>query len=144
MLRKEVDFVPISPKKAPAMKLGLGIPRVPSRQRENTAFEDSVYSEAPRSPGALDRTPRKTPSRLGPTKSAPHCLEEPKPDGFKRGHRRAQSSIDIRLPSMPVLPDPRTSGTRTMEEKKEFLGSMLGNVDALVEGVRKAGIWGLG
>lgn len=33
---------------------------------------------------------------------------------------------------------------RTAEEKKEILGSMLGNVDALVEGVRKAGIWGLG
>ena len=33
---------------------------------------------------------------------------------------------------------------RTTEEKKEMLGSMLGNVDALVDGVRKAGIWGLG
>jgi hypothetical protein len=33
---------------------------------------------------------------------------------------------------------------RTTEEKKELLGTMLGNVDALVEGVRKAGIWGLG
>jgi len=33
---------------------------------------------------------------------------------------------------------------RTTDEKKQILGSMLGNVDALVEGVRKAGIWGLG
>lgn len=33
---------------------------------------------------------------------------------------------------------------RTAEEKKKLLGNMLGNVDALVEGVRKAGIWGLG
>lgn len=32
---------------------------------------------------------------------------------------------------------------RTTEEKKALLGSMLSNVDALVEGVRKAGIWGL-
>ena len=32
---------------------------------------------------------------------------------------------------------------RTTEEKKEILGTLLGNVDALVEGVRKAGIWGL-
>ena len=31
----------------------------------------------------------------------------------------------------------------TTEEKKEMLGTLLGNVDALVEGVRKAGIWGL-
>ncbi|KAF8638537.1 hypothetical protein AX17_002080 [Amanita inopinata Kibby_2008] len=34
--------------------------------------------------------------------------------------------------------------TKTTEEKKELLGTMLGNVDALVESVRKAGIWGLG
>lgn len=34
-------------------------------------------------------------------------------------------------------------GVRTTDEKKELLGTMLGNVDALVEGVRKAGIWGL-
>ncbi|KAL4081501.1 cell division control protein 14, SIN component-domain-containing protein, partial [Scleroderma yunnanense] len=32
---------------------------------------------------------------------------------------------------------------RTTDEKKEILSTMLGNVDALVEGVRKAGIWGL-
>jgi hypothetical protein len=38
----------------------------------------------------------------------------------------------------------RCGETRTAEEKKEILGGMLGNVDALVEGVRKAGIWGLG
>lgn len=35
-------------------------------------------------------------------------------------------------------------GIRTTDEKKEILGGLLGNVDALVEGVRKAGIWGLG
>ena len=34
-------------------------------------------------------------------------------------------------------------GPRTMQEKKEILGTMLGNVDALVEGVKKAGVWGL-
>ncbi|KAK7062343.1 carbamoyl-phosphate synthase [Favolaschia claudopus] len=33
---------------------------------------------------------------------------------------------------------------RTTEEKKRLLATMLGNVEALVEGVRKAGIWGLG
>ncbi|KAI1791062.1 cell division control protein 14, SIN component-domain-containing protein [Ganoderma leucocontextum] len=34
-------------------------------------------------------------------------------------------------------------GAKTMAEKKEILGTMLGNVDALVEGVKKAGVWGL-
>jgi len=38
----------------------------------------------------------------------------------------------------------RKGKIRTTEEKKALLGTMLGNVDALVEGVRKAGIWGLG
>ncbi|KAF9231353.1 cell division control protein 14, SIN component-domain-containing protein [Melanogaster broomeanus] len=37
----------------------------------------------------------------------------------------------------------RHERVRTTDEKKEILGTMLGNVDALVEGVRKAGIWGL-
>lgn len=32
---------------------------------------------------------------------------------------------------------------KTTEQKKEFLGSMLGNVDKLVEGVKRAGVWGL-
>ncbi|KAI9467051.1 CDC14-domain-containing protein [Lactarius psammicola] len=32
---------------------------------------------------------------------------------------------------------------KTTEQKKEFLGMMLGNVDALVEGVKRAGVWGL-
>jgi len=37
-----------------------------------------------------------------------------------------------------------SSIVKSTEEKKELLGSMLGNVDALVDGVKKAGIWGLG
>lgn len=32
---------------------------------------------------------------------------------------------------------------KTTEQKKELLGTMLGNVDALVDGVRGAGVWGL-
>ncbi|KAG8715755.1 hypothetical protein FRC11_000384 [Ceratobasidium sp. 423] len=32
---------------------------------------------------------------------------------------------------------------RTSAEKKELLGAWLGNVDALVEGVQRAGVWGL-
>lgn len=32
---------------------------------------------------------------------------------------------------------------KSAEEKKKLLGTMLGNVDALVDSVRKAGIWGL-
>ncbi|KAJ8483010.1 hypothetical protein ONZ51_g4973 [Trametes cubensis] len=77
-------------------------------------------------------------------------------------HRRTQSLADVvtespmRMSGLEATPNlkmgPRSASTptgsakkgpRTMEEKKEILGSMLGNVDALVDGVRKAGIWGL-
>jgi hypothetical protein len=34
------------------------------------------------------------------------------------------------------------SGIRSMQEKKAFLGTMLGNVDALVESIQNAGILG--
>lgn len=69
-------------------------------------------------------------------------------------HRRAQSCADMDQ-ARPVdfkkgpggyghgWRGERSASARTMEEKKEILGSMLGNVDALVEGVRKAGVWGL-
>ena len=43
-----------------------------------------------------------------------------------------------------VAEDNDRENVRSTEEKKKLLGTMLGNVDALVESVRKAGIWGLG
>ncbi|KAK0491449.1 cell division control protein 14, SIN component-domain-containing protein [Armillaria novae-zelandiae] len=66
----------------------------------------------------------------------------------QHGKSASQSSTRFRLGSAFVLD--RNSKTmrvvekvRTTEEKKAILGTMLGNVDALVEGVRKAGVWGL-
>ena len=56
-------------------------------------------------------------------------------------HDDTQENVDVEAKVKPHLPKEHT---RTTEEKRELLGTMLGNVDALVEGVRKAGIWGLG
>ncbi|KAF8318264.1 hypothetical protein DL93DRAFT_444754 [Clavulina sp. PMI_390] len=42
-----------------------------------------------------------------------------------------------------ILPPPPPTGMRSMEEKKALLGTWLGNVDALVEGIQRAGVWGL-
>ncbi|EJF62149.1 hypothetical protein DICSQDRAFT_104373 [Dichomitus squalens LYAD-421 SS1] len=88
-------------------------------------------------------------------------LETPKPASSKvQAHRRAQSLADFSSPSASDLSPlaasrcastPTSSGAgteghrgpKTMAEKKEILGTMLGNVDALVEGVKKAGVWGL-
>ena len=69
---------------------------------------------------------------------------------------RQESSATARpvssVPSTPVPTATTSLGasqaqsvvkTRTTDEKREILSTMLGNVDALVDGVRKAGIWGL-
>lgn len=74
-------------------------------------------------------------------------------------HRRARSELDVL--GMPGASTPQGRATssgavlqrashrkatyaKTTEEKKELLGTLLGNVDALVAGVRQQGIWGLG
>ncbi|KAG7447605.1 uncharacterized protein BT62DRAFT_1074981 [Guyanagaster necrorhizus] len=65
------------------------------------------------------------------------------------GKSVSQTTTRCRLGSAFVLDtSPKRTGVvekvRTTEEKKEILGTMLGNVDALVEGVRRVGVWGLG
>lgn len=97
MLQKEVNFVPVSPKKPP----GLG------------------------------RSDPSTPAKVGPR------LRDVSLDGWVKGGTMGNSSVtEARLE--------RGTGQRTTEEKKVLLGGLLGNVDALVEGVRMAGVWGLG
>lgn len=70
-------------------------------------------------------------------------------------HRRARSDLDFGAAAAAIQARTSSSGavlqralhrkaTKTHEEKKELLGTLLGNVDALVEGVRQQGIWGLG
>ena len=117
MLKKEVDYTPQSPKKVAS--LGAHHPHSHSRNLSSSA---SLHSHSK--------------SRLISTES---LLEE------------INQSLDLSPPSKQELE--RTAPTsgrnkqekwRTTEEKKELLSTMLGNVDALVEGVRKAGIWGLG
>ncbi|CAL1700051.1 unnamed protein product [Somion occarium] len=144
MLRKDIDFVPITPKKAQISKLGVGTPRLPSKQRE--ALTPRTNQDDSRTHRRTDsvQTPRKPSSRLSPVNLGLLSPPTSKTSGFQKGHRRAQSSIDTQMPLQPpAFALPRPSGARTMEEKKEILGGMLGNVDALVDGVRKAGIWGL-
>ncbi|KAI5833791.1 hypothetical protein K523DRAFT_348630 [Schizophyllum commune Tattone D] len=68
--------------------------------------------------------------------------------------RQESSSTARPVSSVPSTPVPTATAslgastqsavkTRTTDEKREILSTMLGNVDALVDGVRKAGIWGL-
>ena len=115
MLKKEVDYIPQSPKKV----AGLGA-RYPYGHSSNSSSSNSFQSR-----------PK---SQLISTKSL--CEE---------------IGLDVSSPTKqnlertaPVVSVGRQEKWRTTEEKKQMLGTMLGNVDALVEGVRKAGIWGLG
>ncbi|PBL03015.1 hypothetical protein ARMGADRAFT_1072428 [Armillaria gallica] len=91
----------------------------------------------------LDFVPE-SPHRSTASSVANTSLLRPQP-----GKSASQSSTRSRLGSAFVLDaSAKTMGVvekvRTTEEKKEILGTMLGNVNALVEGVRKAGVWGLG
>jgi len=102
MLRKDIDYVPQSPKKI--SRSGFGTSKHASISRTELESEDDCRW-------------------LGhPTPGGQHDPEE-----MSSGSRKLDRGV-----------------IRTTEEKKELLGTMLGNVDALVEGVRKAGIWGLG
>ncbi|TFY81175.1 hypothetical protein EWM64_g2835, partial [Hericium alpestre] len=108
MLRKDVDFVPVTPKKVQVARLGLGHSRLssidtPGRRPVNPPADRNVGEETP-----------------------------------------APGTRDTRMPSHAMSDDPRGAGIKSTEQKKEFLGKMMGNVDTLVEGVEKAGIWGLG
>lgn len=65
------------------------------------------------------------------------------PRSEKEKENKAQLRHGLGVSGLNGIRGP-SSMIKTTEEKKELLGSMLGNVDALVEGVKKAGIWGLG
>jgi len=107
MLRKDVDYIPLSPKKPQATRSGVSgsSSRFISRSRLASGSEDDCQQWS------------------------------------QSLHDDTQESVDAEEKVKPRLPKEHI---RTTEEKRELLGTMLGNVDALVEGVRKAGIWGLG
>ena len=116
MLKKEVDYVPQSPKKV----AGLGA-RYPHGHSSNLSSSNSFHSRSK--------------SQLLSTKSLCEEMDLDVSSPSKRNlSRTAAAAVTVE----------RQEKWRTTEEKKELLGTMLGNVDALVEGVRKAGIWGLG
>ncbi|KAF5387703.1 hypothetical protein D9615_000739 [Tricholomella constricta] len=114
MLRKEFDYEPQSPKKAQVSRLGIGGSR---RTPTNSVSRSRLASSSEDDCQRYSQVPA-TPSRRGQNGRAGESETS-----------TAQSSA---------------GRVRTTEEKRELLGTMLGNVDALVEGVRKAGIWGLG
>jgi hypothetical protein len=108
MLQKEVDFMPATPKKSHASRLGVDPLRpssVPNSPFKNfRAIPDDMNLETRHSS-----------------------------DGTSFGGDR--DHVTAKLENRDMV--------KTTEQKKEFLGFMLGNVDALVESVKRAGVWGL-
>ncbi|KAH9854842.1 CDC14-domain-containing protein [Lenzites betulinus] len=144
---------PITPRSRPSgHSRGFSVSSTSSLSSVSSSATSPLSDAQPTTPRASSRTDGAGKARDGQT---------PKLASAKL-HRRTQSLADVltdspmRMPGTELKLGPRSAssptaaaspgakkGPRTMEEKKEILGSMLGNVDALVEGVRKAGIWGL-
>jgi len=106
MLRKEVHYIPLSPKKLQATQVP-----APIRRHRRGLSSFSLYSESDVESSSSQET----------------------------------ETLMENIPGLPSPTKPNTkANVRTTEQKKHLLGELLGNVDALVDGVKKAGIWGLG
>ncbi|KAJ7181587.1 cell division control protein 14, SIN component-domain-containing protein [Mycena crocata] len=128
MLRKDLDFVPLSPKKAVVVGedgAPLGKARAVGVARTRSRLMSDEEDEGGRT-RAVDVTGGG---------EEDDCTKRTEDD----------DSRVLRAPEDEEARRERGGGeARTTEEKKKLLATMLGNVEALVEGVRKAGIWGLG
>lgn len=169
MLNRDVDFVPQSPQKMHGFrKVDFSALGSASTTSSPSLSADVGAGTVTGLGGKRTRTHSRTRSAFALGASSTRISS--RASSRERGHTRAKSvgrkdsgtgigalegdgsSIGLPKEGGVTLPITDVGGTRdrkeakarTTEEKKELLGTMLGNVDALVEGVRKAGIWGLG
>ncbi|KAJ3885961.1 cell division control protein 14, SIN component-domain-containing protein [Lentinula edodes] len=172
MLAKDVDFVPQSPQKmqtfrrdndpasaAPSPSVGVSVGTVTGMGGRRTRTHSRT-----RSAFALGATSTRISSRASSRErghSRARSVGRAEPELSQEANQQvemrntdaatpARAMTGISLSQRDTTAEVSKEGlhmdirARTTEEKKELLGTMLGNVDALVEGVRKAGIWGLG
>lgn len=148
MLRKDVDFVPLSPKKgSPLTRLGVGHSRLSSITNINTTPMSTPRRQKPLSAGTSSEKEDGDSgnSTFALTYDENSSVDGSEPDLNSSSNSCATSSVPRReYRQQDGNGNGNVSTIRTTEEKKKLLGTMLGNVDALVEGVRKAGVWGLG
>ncbi|KIO32814.1 hypothetical protein M407DRAFT_13836 [Tulasnella calospora MUT 4182] len=201
MLQQEIDFVPVSPKKAQVAQLGVGTPgkpRVINLNRDSasgtpinkklgevsgsTSAKPLIFPSFSPSTPAKKKTVLMRPAELrlkGEGVSTPVKEgKRPEAKSHSRGNslvggkkealsrsgssnaleestnkshtpappsptRPSQLSVAGNWPSNHPISQQQRPRIRSTEEKKELLGNWLGNVDALVAGVQKAGVWGL-
>ncbi|KAJ4471672.1 cell division control protein 14, SIN component-domain-containing protein [Lentinula lateritia] len=172
MLAKDVDFVPQSPQKmqtfrrdndpasaAPSPSVGVSVGTVTGMGGRRTRTHSRT-----RSAFALGATSTRISSRASSRErghSRARSVGRADPELSQKPNQQVElrdtdttspgrATTGISLSQRDTTAEVSKEGlrmdirARTTEEKKELLGTMLGNVDALVEGVRKAGIWGLG
>ncbi|GAW00843.1 CDC14-domain-containing protein [Lentinula edodes] len=170
MLAKDVDFVPQSPQKmqtfrrdndpasaAPSPSVGVSVGTVTGMGGRRTRTHSRT-----RSAFALGATSTRISSRASSRErghSRARSVGRAEPELSQEQNQQVEmrdtdaatrATAGISLSQRNTTAEVSKEGlrmdirARTTEEKKELLGTMLGNVDALVEGVRKAGIWGLG
>jgi hypothetical protein len=118
MLKKEVDYIPQSPKRVPGFS-----------PRHQKSLSHSTLSHSSPSLHSRSRSQTALPGPVNEDAAVISLVIDPE-----------VANVVLDVSKKPK----REEKWKTTEEKKELLGTMLGNVDALVEGVRKAGIWGLG
>ncbi|KAL0950107.1 hypothetical protein HGRIS_010108 [Hohenbuehelia grisea] len=133
MLRKDVDFVPLSPKKAAVAELGVRAP---------LGLNLNLRASASPGTGLRTSTPRHVRAKSSISRTQSRLAAEFSSDCDDRDGDRSSPQKRMVEPEIPTTR--RDASVRSIVEKKQLLGTVLGNVDALVEGVRKAGVWGLG
>jgi hypothetical protein len=165
LLKRDVEYEPLSPAKpaGAGFRLERGDPATPLPRKRGAiglGMPGGSGGGAPPPTSALGRSGSAALGhRRGESLAVSRASTSRPPAGgaspFTPGHRKGASlaSLPALSPVAAARREPSREGalfaaegrlTRTTEEKKELLGGLLGNVDALVEGVRKAGVWGLG
>lgn len=193
LLQGDIDYMPVSPKKAQVAGLGVGTPgrpRHPTGKGSGSALGRTVGPDTASGPKLVfpsfaPSTPARKkmqlmkPAEIKQKEDTPVRREVQAGSPAKRalrlqreGFPRSQSNTSILSettntspsrsspPASPIILSRYIVGeahwpselsqtqlqkgrTRSTEEKKALLGTWLGNVDALVDGVQRAGIWGL-
>ncbi|PCH40925.1 hypothetical protein WOLCODRAFT_162662 [Wolfiporia cocos MD-104 SS10] len=158
-LRTDIDYVPMTPKKARISRLGVVADRPDSTPQPKLLYRGSASSQDDMPWGSSSQT-RGQLGLLGDSGSfSEQSLSgdgQKPPPATPHRHPRAQSSVDA-VSLIPATHEKANGGgpysksvtidkrsvARTTAEKKALLGTMLGNVDALVAGVGGESVWGV-
>ncbi|EGN92050.1 hypothetical protein SERLA73DRAFT_79930 [Serpula lacrymans var. lacrymans S7.3] len=150
MLHRDLDYVPLSPKKPSATGSGIGeestsmgnaTPISPRKDRTRRVLTPSPYVRSRSRASSYVDSDGST-YVVGDSSSS--SIQSSAFNESSSYQRTSSSNSNLSQSTLNTSSQPSSNAqTRTIEEKKAILGTLLGNVDALVDGVRRAGVWGL-